>query len=94
YRPGLWLNGLAASVLPPAARLEMKRDTGQKWQPYIPFILKMPGQQTGIEYHRPFNSVLSANLLLAALQGQIRTPAQAVQWLDAHAAASEEKVCR
>ncbi|MGH9656829.1 MAG: hypothetical protein ACRD6B_25635, partial [Bryobacteraceae bacterium] len=42
YRPGLWLNGLAASVLPPAARLEMKRDTGQKWQPYIPFILKMP----------------------------------------------------
>ncbi|MGH9656830.1 MAG: hypothetical protein ACRD6B_25640, partial [Bryobacteraceae bacterium] len=57
-------------------------------------FLKLPGQKTGVEYHREFNSVLSANLLLAALQGKIRTPAQAVQWLNVHAAASEEKVCR
>ncbi|MGH9655655.1 MAG: hypothetical protein ACRD6B_19590 [Bryobacteraceae bacterium] len=89
YRPNLWL---VLNDLPPSA--EMVRLTHMKWQPYIPFILKMPGQQTGIEYHRAFNSVLSANLLLAALQGQIRTSAQAVQWLDAHAAASEQVVCR
>lgn len=97
YRPNLWLENRASAALPDLLQgpeSEMVRLTDLKWQPYIPFLLKLPGQKTGIEYHREFNSVLSANLLLAALQGQIRTPAHAVQWLDAHAAASEEKVCR
>lgn len=89
YRPYSWL---VLQVLPHPD--EMVRLTQLKWQPYIPFFLKMPGQKTGIEYHRSFNSVLSGNLLLAALQDKIRTPAQAVQWLDDHAAASEENVCR
>lgn len=88
YRPHDWL---VLQVLPHPA--EMARLTQLKWQPYIPFFLKMPGQKTGIEYHRSFNSMLSSNLLLAALQGEIRTSAQAVQWLDAHAAASEQNVC-
>ncbi|MGH9584550.1 MAG: hypothetical protein ACRD4O_16625 [Bryobacteraceae bacterium] len=87
YRPAIWLKL-------PLARLEVRRVTQARWQPYIPFFLKLPGQKTGVAYHREFNSVLSGNLLLAALQGKIRTPAQAVQWLDAHAAGSEEKVCR
>ncbi|MGH9437102.1 MAG: sulfatase-like hydrolase/transferase [Terriglobia bacterium] len=87
FRPKNWLYN-------PHSPTEMIQDTHRIWQPYIPFFLKLPGQKTGIEYHREFNSILSANLLLAALQGQIRTPAQAVQWLNAHAAASEEKVCR
>lgn len=94
YRPDYWLRGLNVAVLSKAALSEMARATHMKWQPYIPFFLKMPGQKTGIEYHREFNSVLSADLLLAALQSKIRTPAQAVQWLDAHAAASEQKVCQ
>ncbi|MGH9625515.1 MAG: hypothetical protein ACRD4G_14405, partial [Bryobacteraceae bacterium] len=87
--PNHWLTVRALPV--PA---EMHQLTHMRWQPYIPFFLKLPGQKTGVEYHREFNSVLSANLLLAALQGKIRTPAQAVQWLNVHAAASEEKVCR
>lgn len=94
YRPQLWLTGATAGDLSSAALAEMVQATHRKWQPYIPFFLKLPGQKTGIEYHREFNSVLSANLLLAALKGDIRTPSQAIQWLDAHAAASEQKVCR
>lgn len=89
FRPTNWLINPAVPV-PPA---EMARDTDAIWQPYIPFFLKLPGQKAEINYHREFNSVLSANLLLAVLQDQIRTPAQAVQWLDAHAAASEQHVC-
>ncbi|HEX7363175.1 MAG TPA: hypothetical protein VF283_22015 [Bryobacteraceae bacterium] len=89
YRPDLWLT---LNDLPPSP--EMVSLTHMKRQPYIPFILKMPGEQSGIVYPRAFNSVLSANLLLAALQGQIRTPTQAVQWLDTHAVTSEEKGCR
>jgi hypothetical protein len=93
YRPTSWL-GLHVASPQAAPSAEMIRDTHRIWQPHIPFILKMPGQKTSVAYHNEFNSVLSGNLLLAALQGEIRTPAQAVQWLDTHAAASEEKVCR
>lgn len=89
YRPVHWLVEVKRPAPP-----EMVRLTRTKWQPYIPFFLKMPGQKTGIEYHHEFNSILSGNLLLAALQDQIRTPSEAVQWIEAHAAASEQKVCR
>lgn len=89
YRPDHWLvNG----EVPPTP--EMIRLTRMQWQPYIPFFLKLPGQTTGFLYHREFNSVLSADLLLDALEGKIQTPAQASAWLDGHAAASEDKVCR
>ncbi len=89
YRPDHWLlNG----EVPPTP--EMIRLTRMQWQPYIPFFLKLPGQTTGFLYHREFNSVLSADLLLDALEGKIQTPAQASAWLDEHAAASEAKVCR
>ena len=89
YRPDHWLvNG----EVPPTP--EMIRLTRMQWQPYIPFFLKLPGQTTGFLYHREFNSVLSADLLLDALEGKIQTPAQASAWLDGHAAASEAKVCR
>jgi len=89
YRPDHWLiNG----EVPPTP--EMIRLTQMRWQPYIPFFLKLPGQTTGFPYHREFNSVLSADLLFDALGGKIQTPAQASAWLDEHAAASEAKVCR
>jgi hypothetical protein len=89
YRPDHWLvNG----EVPPSP--EMIRLTQMQWQPYIPFFLKLPGQRTGSIYHRKFNSVLSADLLLDTLEDKIQTPAQALKWLDDHAAASEERVCR
>jgi hypothetical protein len=95
YRPTSWLEMHLATPPPQAVpSAEMVRDTHRIWQPYIPFLLKLPGQHTGVAYHREFNSILSANLLLAALQGKVHTPGQAVQWLDAHAAASEEEVCQ
>lgn len=95
FRPTSWL-AIDPGVPPPQAAPshEMLRLTHRVWHPYIPFLLKLPGENTGIEYHREFNSVLSANLLLAALKGDIRTTAQAVQWLEAHAVGSEEEVCR
>lgn len=93
FRPRSWLTGEMARNLSNDAHSEMMRLTNLKRQPYIPFFLKLPGQKTEVDYHREFNSVLSADLLLAALQGQIRTPAQSVQWLDAHAAASKRNGC-
>ncbi len=55
------------------------------WQPYIPFLVKLPYQHHATLYTRSFNSIVSGNLLLAALQGKIQTPEQAVSWLDANA---------
>lgn len=52
-------------------------------QPYVPFLLKLPSQHCELHYTRPFNSVVSADLLLRALYGQLRTPAEAVAFLDA-----------
>jgi hypothetical protein len=89
YRTEHWLT---SKEIPPSP--EMLRLTHDRWQPYIPFLLKLPGQTTGVAYHREFNSVLSADLLMAALEGSVETPEEAVHWLDAHAEASEEKVCR
>jgi len=50
----------------------------------IPFLLKLAGQQEGITYHPPFNTVLSHDLLLAILRGELSSPDQVVAWLDQH----------
>jgi len=51
----------------------------------VPFILKLPGQDHAVAYPRPFNTLLSHDLVLALLQGEMRDPAEAVHWLDERA---------
>lgn len=50
----------------------------------VPFLLKLPSQQAGARYDAPFNAVLTRDLLLSVLFGNVSTPEQATQWLDAH----------
>lgn len=50
--------------------------------PWIPFLLKTPGQKTAFSYPTPFNSVLTQELILSALRGEIHTPEEAAAWLD------------
>jgi arylsulfatase A-like enzyme len=51
----------------------------------IPFILKMPGRgNERILYEAPFNTVLSYDLLLAILQGEVTDTKGAARWLDQH----------
>jgi arylsulfatase A-like enzyme len=59
--------------------------THGQWQPHIPFLVKLPYERHAKLYTRSFSSIVSGNLLLAALQGKIQTPEQAASWLDAHA---------
>lgn len=56
-----------------------------KRQPYVPYFVKLPFQHQGIRYERPLNSVITGDLLLDVLKGDVRTPEDAVKWLDAHA---------
>ena len=48
----------------------------------IPYLVKMAGQSQGAVYSQPFNTVLTGDLLLATLRGQMQTPDAAIRWLD------------
>jgi len=50
----------------------------------IPFILKMPGDTEAVRYDSPFNTVLSHDLLLAILKGEVKDTKEVVRWLDQH----------
>jgi hypothetical protein len=42
----------------------------------IPFLLKLPGQTTGLSYARPFNTVVTRQIILSILGGRLTDPAQ------------------
>jgi len=48
----------------------------------VPFVLKLPGQTTGVTYDRPFSALVTHDLVQALLRGEIRTAAEATAWLD------------
>jgi len=62
-----------------AAALDGKSDTR------IPYLLKLASQKTGIGVSERFNSVVTADLLLDVLRGEVVTPQDAAGWLRAHA---------
>ena len=53
-----------------------------KSDPRIPYILKLASQKEGVEYTPQFNTVLTADLLMAVLRGEIGDAAAAAAWLD------------
>jgi len=55
-----------------------------KFDPRIPFLLKLAGQHQGLAYDRPFNAILDQELLLAVLNNQVTDAAGAARWLDEH----------
>lgn len=61
-----------------AQQLDGKAD----WK--IPYMLKFSGQKEGFLYTKPFNAVLTADLALAILRGEVRDAPATVQWLDAN----------
>jgi arylsulfatase A-like enzyme len=52
-----------------------------KSDPRVPFLLKMRGQYTRLSLDAQFNTVTVGELVLAMLQGDVSTPAQAAGWL-------------
>jgi len=50
----------------------------------IPFILKMPGSRQPTKFAEPFNTVLTHDLLLAILHGEVSDATGAAVWLDRH----------
>src|SRR5258705_1864171 len=52
----------------------------------VPFLLKLPQQREQLMYPAPFNTVLLPGLALSIIDRAVRTPADAVTWLDRRAA--------
>ena len=48
----------------------------------IPYLLKLGSQKQMLSYGEPFNTVLTGELLLAVLRGEVTDPAGAASWLD------------
>jgi phosphoglycerol transferase MdoB-like AlkP superfamily enzyme len=48
----------------------------------VPFMLKLKGQREGLIYQPSFNTVLSQELVLTLLRGELPAPADVTAWLD------------
>ena len=59
-----------------------------KSDPRIPYLLKLASQKEPVAYTPQFNAVLTADLLMAVLRGEISDPASATAWLDRNRARS------
>jgi len=54
-----------------------------KSDPRIPYLLKVASQEGGgVVYVQPFNAVLTGDLLLAVLRGQVQSASEVAGWLD------------
>ncbi len=57
--------------------------------PRVPYILKLPGQQGGVTFHRPLSAMITHDLLEALLRGELQDNDAATAWLSARAAPSD-----
>jgi arylsulfatase A-like enzyme len=78
FRPDMWRDRQGWTP-----ELEQLTKGGQS--PLVPFILKLPEEDRGLLYEQPFSNVVSGDLILAILEGQVRKASDAAQWLDQHA---------
>lgn len=75
-RPDLWRGHYGWSR-------EMEQITAGGRSETVPFILKLAGQHQPVQFEKPFSSVLTGDLVLAVLSGEVATPRDAAAWLDA-----------
>jgi hypothetical protein len=51
----------------------------------VPFILKLAGSRAATMVEEPFSGVVTGDLALAVLRGEVSTADQAAAWLHVHA---------
>ncbi len=81
-RAGLWDNSIVLLSADHWDRSSQLLD-GKK-EHRIPFLLKMPGQHEGLAFDHPFNTVLSHDLMLALMRGELTDAQSVADWLDRH----------
>ena len=63
-----------------------------KSDPRIPFLLKLPGETKAVAYTGQFNTIVTADLVLSILRGQVSSVEDALAWLEQHRQYSEDPV--
>lgn len=63
---------------------ELEAVTGGQQSALTPFMLKLPDQQEGAEYGQSFSVSLAHDLVLAVLDGRLRSSTDVTAWLDAN----------
>ena len=87
---GLWEGTIVLISSDHALRNEVWSDrtrgagitAGGRPLPLVPFLLKLPGQDRPLEYSPSFNTVLTHELILALLRGELSSPDSVRRWLD------------
>jgi hypothetical protein len=72
--------GCQLAVFCPSAD-ELKINDGKE-DPRVPFILKLKGQTESVIYDKPFNTVITHDLILAIIKGEVSTAKDVQKWLD------------
>jgi hypothetical protein len=75
-RPGLWRGGIGWDSLTESLIAEQDPDDLS-----VPFILKVAGDAEAVKVDTPFSTLLSSDLALAVLTGEIKSNAQAAAWI-------------
>ena len=78
-RPELWRGRMGWTE-------ELERLTAGVQSQTVPFIVKFAGENHGATYDRSFSGVVSSELVLAMLRGDVSSPQSGVAWLDASSA--------
>jgi hypothetical protein len=71
---------------------ELEQITAGPQSETVPFIARLAGQHDPRLYDRPFSNVLTGELSLAVLRGQVTTSAQALSWLDGHGGSEHSSI--
>src|SRR5690606_24535362 len=58
--------------------------TGGRQSPYVPFIVKFPGNHARYDYDRPFTIAMFRDVIDAIAEGEVDSPAVLAAWLDTH----------
>ena len=73
---------------------ELEKLTGGKHGNEVPLIVKLAGAQPHASFTTPVSNVVSSGLVLAVLEGRVRTSQEVVDWLDKAASELNNPVTR
>src|SRR5579864_1790566 len=75
FRPDLWRGRYGWTQ-------NMERVSERGASGLVPFILKLAGKRQHLIVDRPFSNIVSADLAMAVVGGQVSTAAQAADWIE------------
>jgi hypothetical protein len=55
----------------------------------VPFLIRFPGEHAPVKYEAEFNTVVTGELIMAILRGEVAEPAAAARWLEERAGRSQ-----